>query len=205
MQEEIEQSTEISGGIHSSFITTDAGQKELNKRITEYRATPKNSERKLKDLIRYLNDRTLLLMFRDVQPKSEELGRLDEATQLLSQRYGIGTDTEKLKIARDRLLAEELRFVENQLRDLRGLTLVEGEWSVESQPDAFILRHSFVENVSTSPVCEIKLPKKGVNTQYKDVLETTGNKTFRLTAFGNVLIGLTENSRTISLNPTAIF
>jgi len=204
MQEEIQKSTEVKGGINS-YISTEAGQTDLNKKITEYRSIPKNSERKLKDLIRYLNEKNQLLMFRDIQPKSEELSELDNATKLLSQIYALSLDSQKLKTVRDRLLGDELRIVENQLRDLRGLTFVEGEWFVENQPDYYLFRHQFVENISNSPTCEVKIRKTAVSSQYRDAIEGAGKKSLRLSIFGNILVGLSESSRTVSLNPIAIF
>ncbi|HEV7398444.1 MAG TPA: hypothetical protein VGN86_18170 [Pyrinomonadaceae bacterium] len=205
MQEEIEHSTELSGGIQSSFISTDAGQKELNKKVTEYRSTPKNSERKLKDLIRYLNEKALLPMFRDIQPKTEELIKLNEATELLSKKYELGLDAQKLKVVRDRLLSDELRVVKNQLRDLHGLALVEGDWSVEIQPTAYVFRHSFVSGITDSPVCEVKLKKTDIGAQYKEAIESSREKTLRFSIFGNVLVGLSEGSKTVSLSSIAVF
>lgn len=204
IQEEVEQSSEVSGGIHG-VLSTDVGQRELNKRITEYRSTPKNSERKLKDLVRFLRDRNLLPMFRDIEPKSEELNKLDDAINLLSQKYDLSTEPQKLHAVRDRLLEGELRVVENQLRDLRGLTFVEGEWSVEIQPNDYFFRRAFVEKVSSSPTCEVRLNKTAINPKHKDVIENAKDKTLRLSVFGTVLVGLSQSSKTVSLNPIAVF
>ncbi|MDQ3820632.1 MAG: hypothetical protein M3362_23525, partial [Acidobacteriota bacterium] len=83
--EEIKDSTDIKGEINlEDFLKTEAGKNMLQRKLTEYRQTSKNEERKLKDLARYLYDNGLLKRYGNMKTNSDEIKEIDQATKVLS-------------------------------------------------------------------------------------------------------------------------
>ena len=136
---------------------------------------------------------------------SEERKKLDEATSLITLKYDLLIDKEKLRMLRDQLLAEERQKLEERLQQLRGLVLIEGDWTVEANQDAYIFRQPFMENVTNPPVCDVKLLRNLVSLQDRDVIEGLSTKRMRISIFGNVLAGKTQESQTVFLTPIALF
>ncbi len=137
--------------------------------------------------------------------RSADLKALDDATQLLSHKYDLIVDKRKLTALRDRLLSNEKESLDNQLRTLHGLVLVQGDWLVESRQDAFVLRRPFMEDVTNAPVCEVTLKRDGVAERNREILERMGRNRMRLSVFGNVLVGTSSQSNTVLLSPIAVF
>lgn len=203
---EIKDSTELKGAVNiEDFLKTEYGRQVFNNRVTEYRKTPKTTERKLKDLLTYLIEKNPQKRFRNVESKSDDIKKLDEATQLLTLKYDVLLDKEKLRMLRDRLLTEERYRLEQLLEGLHGLTIIEGDWIVETRPDAYVLKRPFIENVTAPPLCEVKILKGAITTQDRSIIEGLATKRMRLTIFGNVLAGMSNDSKTVFLTPIAIF
>jgi hypothetical protein len=204
--EELKKSTEIKAGANlEGYLSTEAGRQEFNSRITQFKQTDKNSERKLEELFRYLNQNSQLKSFTNTRPTSADLKALDDATQLLSHKYDLIVDKRKLTALRDRLLSNEKESLDTQLRTLHGLVLVQGDWLVESRQDAFVLRRPFMEDVTNAPVCEVTLKRDGVAERNREILERMGRNRMRLSVFGNVLVGTSSQSNTVLLSPIAVF
>jgi hypothetical protein len=204
--EELKKSTEIQAGANlEGYLSTEAGRQEFNSRITQFKQTDKNSERKLEELFRYLNQNSQLKSFTNTRPTSADLKALDDATQLLSHKYDLIVDKRKLTALRDRLLSNEKESLDTQLRTLHGLVLVQGDWLVESRQDAFVLRRPFMEDVTNAPVCEVTLKRDGVAERNREILERMGRNRMRLSVFGNVLVGTSSQSNTVLLSPIAVF
>ena len=202
---EIKNSTEIGAEVSiESYLSTNVGRSEYLRRVEEYKAAPKSTERELKNLLKYLYDKNLVTRFNAIA-KSDDLKKLDEATDLLATKYQVVVDKSKLRVLRDRLLAADLAFLEKQLASLHGLVLVEGDWSLESRSDAYILRRPFVSNVTNPAVCEVKMRKSAVTAESRDTIESLAGKPVRLSVFGNVLVGASPSSRTVVVTPFAVF
>jgi len=204
--EEITDSREIRGEVSvEDFLKTSAGQQFLQKQISQYQNSPKTPERKLKDVVGYLSERSLLNRFNGLEPRSDELKNLDQATHLLTSRYGIVINDKKLRSLRDSLLSEEIASLEKRLASLKGIVLVEGDWVVQSLGDGYRLRSPFVENVTHPAICEVKLHRDEVPTRTRDILDSLSGKPIRLSMLGNVVVGLSESSRSIQLTPIAAY
>jgi hypothetical protein len=128
-----------------------------------------------------------------------------DAVQISLTKYGIVVNTEKLRSLRDKLFAEELANLEKRLQALRGLALIEGDWSVEIGGDSYRLRRPFAENVSRPATCEVRLRKSSIVARQKDILESLGGKPIRLSILGNVAVGISDASRSVQLIPIAIY
>jgi hypothetical protein len=208
---EIKSSTSTNAHVNfDQFLQSDVGKVELQRRLTEYRQTPKNSERKLGDLLRFLiekslSDESYLKRYGDLERKSEGIKKLDDAIEVLRSEYHLSVDAKQLTVVRDQLLAEEIQRLVNELKQLHGLVLVEGDWSVESQPDSYILKRAFVENVTDSPTCETRIEKSAVSSQNKEIIESLKGERMRLSVFGSVITGMSTNSKSVRINPIAIF
>lgn len=186
-------------------LETSAGREQYQKRLSSYKATPKTTERKLRDLVWYLQGKGLISTFgTSLEFQSDDLKNLNSATEQLA-RYGIVQDQRKLRALRDRLFAQELAALETRLTNLKGLALIEGDWFVEVTNDSYILRRPFAADVSNPASCEIKLHKNSLTPQSRDTLEGVGRKPVRLAVFGNVTIGISPASRTVQLIPIAIY
>ena len=204
--EEITNSHEIKGEVSiEEFLKTSAGQQYLQKQVSQYQNSPKTPERKLKDVVSYLSAKSLLNRFNGLEPRSDDLKNLDQATHLLTSRYGIVINDKKLRSLRDGLLSEEIASLYKRLGSLKGIILVEGDWVVQSVGDGYRLRSPFVENVTNPAVCEIKLHRDEVPTRTRDILDSLNGKPIRLSLLGNVVVGLSESSRTIQLTPIAAY
>jgi hypothetical protein len=204
--EEITSSREIRGEISvEDFLKTSAGQQFFQKEVSQYQNSPKTPERELKDVVGYLSERSLLNRFNGLEPRSDDLKNLDQATHLLTSRYGIVINDKKLRSLRDSLLSEEIAFLEKRLASLKGIVLVEGDWVVQSVGDGYKLRSPFVENVTNPAMCEVKLHRDGVPTRTRDILDSLNGKPIRLSMLGNVVVGLSESSRSIQLTPIAAY
>jgi hypothetical protein len=186
-------------------LETSAGREQYQKRLSSYKATPKTTERKLRDLVWYLQGKGLINTFgTGLEFQSDELKNLNSATEQLA-RYGIVQDQKKLRALRDRLFAQELAALEKRLTNLKGLALIEGDWFVEVASDSYILSRPFAADVSNPATCEIRLHKSSLTTESRDTLEGVGRKPVRLAVFGNVTIGVSPASRTVQLTPIAIY
>ncbi len=198
--EEITNSHEIKAEVSiEDFLKTTAGQQYLQKQVSQYQNLPKTPERKLKDVVGYLSQRFLLNRFNGLEPRSDELKNLDQATHLLTSRYGIVINDKKLRSLRDSLLSEEIASLEKRLASLKGIVLVEGDWVVQSLGDGYRLRSPFVENVTNPAICEVKLHKDAVPSRTRDILDSLNGKPVRMSMLGNVVVGLSESSRSIQL------
>jgi len=203
--EEITNSREIKGEISvENFLKTAAGRQYLQKEISQYQNLPKTPERKLKDLTSYLSSRSLLNRFNGLEPRSEELKNLDQATLLLTG-YGVVINGKKLRSLRDSLLSEEIASLYKRLESVKGIVLVEGDWVVQSVADGYKLRSPFVENVTNPVMCEVKLHREMVPTRTRDILDSLNGKPIRLSILGNVVVGLSESSRSVQLTPIAAY
>jgi len=204
--EEITNSHEIKGEVSvEDFLKTSAGQQYLQKQVSQYQNLPKTPERKLKDVVGYLSEKSLLNRFNGLEPRSDELKNLDQATHLLTSRYGIVINDRKLRSLRDSLLSEEIASLEKRLASLKGIILVEGDWVVQSVGDGYRLRSPFVENVTNPAICEVKLHRDEVPTRTRDILDSLNGKPIRLSLLGNVVVGLSESSRSMQLTPIAAY
>jgi hypothetical protein len=204
--EEITNSHEIKGEVSiQDFLKTSAGQQYLQKEVSQYQNSPKTPERKLKDVVSYLSEKSLLNRFNGLEPRSDELKNLDQATHLLTSRYGIVINDKKLRSLRDSLLSEEIASLEKRLASLKGIILVEGDWIVQGVGDGYRLRSAFVENVTNPATCEVKLHRDAVPARTRDILDSMNGKSVRLSMLGNVVVGLSESSRSIQLSPIAAY
>lgn len=150
-------------------LTLSAGVEQDQKRSASYKATPKTNERKLKELINYLYDKHLVSRFGGLETQSDERRNLDQAINLLTSKYGVVLNNEKLRELRDRLFAQELANLEKRLTDLKGLVLIEGDWFVEVTPESYKLKRRFVENVTNPAICEVKLHKSSIPSRGQDI------------------------------------
>ena len=204
--EEITNSHEIKGEVSiEDYLKTSAGQQYLQKQVSQYQNSPKTVERKLKEVVSYLTEKSLLNRFNGLEPRSDELKNLDQATHLLTSRYGIVINDRKLRSLRDSLLSEEIATLEKRLASLKGIILVEGDWVVQSVGDGYRLRSPFVENVTNPAICEVKLHRDEVPTRARDVLDSMNGKPIRMSMLGNVVVGLSESSRTVQVTPIAAY
>jgi len=156
-------------------------------------------------VVGYLTEKSLLNRFNGLEPRSDELKNLDQATHLLTSRYGIVINDRKLRSLRDSLLSEEIATLEKRLASLKGIILVEGDWVVQSVGDGYRLRSPFVENVTNPAICEVKLHRDEVPTRARDVLDSMNGKPIRMSMLGNVVVGLSESSRTVQVTPIAAY
>jgi hypothetical protein len=204
--EEITNSHEIKGEVSlEDFLKTTAGQQFFQKQVSQYQNSPKTPERKLKDVVSYLSERFLLNRFNGLEPRSDELKNLDQATHLLTSRYGIVINDKRLRSLRDSLLGEEIASLEKRLASLKGIVLVEGDWVVQTISDGYRLRSPFVENVTNPAICEVKLHRDTVPTRTRDILDSMNGKPIRVSILGNVVVGLSESSRSVQLTPIAAY
>jgi hypothetical protein len=204
--EELKESNQIKGGVTlESFLTTEAGKEELRRRATEYKQTPKTPERKFKELLQYLLEKKFIRRYGSIQEWSPEVDELDQAINVLNTKYNISVDSKQVLSVRDRLLSQQMERLGNQLRDLKGLALVDGNWIVEKQADAFIFRRAFIENVTEPPICEIRIRKSELSESNRETIERLDGQPISLRIFGNALAGMTEASKVVHLNPIAIF
>lgn len=204
--EEMQNAKDVRAGANvDEFLKTEIGKSELQRRLTEYHQNPKNTERKLGDLLKFLLTSNYVKRYANLESKSTEIQKLDGATALLKSEYNLIVDPKQVTQVRDKLLAEEILRLVNELKELHGLALIEGDWSVETQPDAYILKRPFVENVTDSPVCETKVPKSDISAQNREIIEGLKGERMRLSVFGNVITGMAGSSRTVRVNPMAVF
>jgi hypothetical protein len=204
--EEITNSHEIKGEVSiEDYLKTSAGQQYLQKQVSQYQNSPKTPERKLKEVVGYLSEKSLLNKFNGLEPRSDDLKNLDQATHLLTSRYGIVINDKKLRSLRDSLLSEEIGSLEKKLGSLKGMILVEGDWVVQTVSDGYRLRSPFVENVTNPAICEVKLHRDEVPTRTRDILDSLNGKPIRMSMLGNVVVGLSESSRTIQVTPIAAY
>jgi len=202
----IEDSTEIKAGASiEEFLRTEIGRKTLAQKEMEYKAIEKKPERKLKELLPYLYSRKLIHQF-DNQPasSSEEAKSLSSAVDLV-KAYGIPIDPKKLAAARDRLLVQQLSKLEEDLRQLQGLVLIQGDWAVQNVGDQYRFTRPFVDNISHSATASFEIPKAQFSQGNRVIIDKLGGGTMRLRLFGNVLTGLSDGSRSVTVNPTALF
>jgi len=204
--EEIKNSAEIKAGASvEGYLSTEAGKQQFSSKMTQFKGAEKNTERKLQELTKYLNEKGLVKRFSGAKPNSPDLKVLDDATQLLTQKYDLVIDRRKLTLLRDRFLVNEKANLEDQLRVLHGLVIVQGDWLVESKPNTFLLREPFMEDVINPPLCEVTLKKDMVPDRSREILEKIGQNRMRLAVFGNVLVGTSPHSNTVLLSPIAVF
>ena len=204
--DEMQKSNQLKGSIKvDEYLTTEVGRNDLQRRVTEYKGVSKNSERKLKDLLQYLLTTAFLKRYQDLQASSIEISNLNNAVRLLGTQYGLVINNDQLTRVRDQLLSQEILKLKAELKQLRGLVLVEGDWSVETQQDAYIFRRSFIENVSESLNCELKLKKSDISPENRAIIEDLKTKKIRASVFGNVIVGISDETRTVTVNPMAVF
>lgn len=202
---ELKDSKELEGEIAvGNYLKTSAGKTIYERSLTEYRKIDKNPQRKLRDLLQFLYEERKLKRYGPSEWKTQDLRNLEEASSLFA-KYELLPDPLRLKALRDRLLADQLRSLSDELTILRGLVLVEGDWSLSDSGDRYSFRKPFIENVSDPPFCEIHIRKALVSTKNQDLIGNLSGSTMRLSVFGNVSAGLSQKSRTIQLNPIAVF
>ena len=174
------------------------------RRVLEYRSIQKSPERKAIDLLTYLINETSLTVFEGVESIPEELEEIDEAVEIL-KRHGIRVPSGKMLAVRGALLAEEIAGLKSDLRNLKGLVLVKGLWTVTESAEAFVFRRPFVENVVASPVCQFSLARALFLPEELTLLEGMTDRELPLIVFGNTLTGITDESQIILLTPIAVY
>lgn len=204
--EEIKKSRDFKGSVGiEDFLKSEAGKNELQSRLTEYRQSTKNTERKTKDLLRYLLEKSAVKRYKNIATTSDDIKKLDESIEFLKSNYDLSVDLKQLTIVRDRLLSKEIQRLMAELKDLHGLVLIEGDWIIETQSDVYSLRRPFVDNITDSPFSEAKIRKSDISAQNKEMIESLKGQRMRLSLFGNVITGMSGDSRTVRVNPFALF
>jgi len=133
------------------------------------------------------------------------LRSLDKAVDLIQNKNGIQIDKAKLREVRDRLLSQEMAKFLLDLQSLRGLTLVEGDWTFEKINSSYLFRRSLVDDVTDPPICEIKLEEGSLPPQYREILAEPNSSPIRLSVFGSVITGVSQKSRKLRLGPIAVY
>lgn len=204
--EEVKSSREFKGQVGvEEFLKTESGKSDLQKRLTEYRQSPQSTERKTRDLLRYLLEKGAVKRYRNILNTSEEIKKLDESIEFLKSNYNLTVDSKQLTNVRDRLLRNEILRLIEELKALHGLILVEGDWLIDIQADAYLLRRPFFDNVTDPPVCEARIRKTDISPQNNDILESLKGQRMRLSLFGNVITGMSGDSKTVKVNSFALF
>jgi hypothetical protein len=204
--DEMQKSNELKAGVKiEEYLTTEVGKHELERRMTEYKRISKNSERKLKDLLQYLLITNFIKRYEDLQTTSEDIKKLDDAVTLLGTQYGLVVDNGQLTKVRDQLLSQEILKLKTELKQLRGLVLIQGDWSVETQQDTYLFKRAFIENVTEPMNCELKLKKSDISPENREIIEDLKDKKIRASVFGNVIVGISDQTRTVTVNPMAVF
>jgi hypothetical protein len=186
------------------YFKTDIGLSEVRSEEQELKATEKNPQRKLKDLIDFLYEQKKLRRYGLEQTKPEELKKLDDATSLLS-RYGVVSNETKLRSVRDRLFSEELNRLENELSTLHGLVLVDGDWTVARTNGGYVFRAPVIEHISSPLSFEFRLNDNDMQPKTKEIIETFKSRPIRLTAFGNVIAGASASDQNVRIVPVAVY
>jgi len=185
-------------------VSGELSKSDLQKKTAEYRETQRSPERKLKELLAYLYKSGTLRRFGDFKSDSSDVKSLDDATNVL-QSHAISIDRSALRRVRDRIMGEELTRLRADLRSTRGLFLIEGDWRVTTTNEAYVLTRPFVSDVTDSPVCEVKFPKVTLKPQTREVLDSLRTEPLRLAIFGNVLVGISDSSSAVRLDPVAAY
>jgi hypothetical protein len=202
---EIKSSSDIKVGASvEEFLKTEVGRSELQRKMTEYKKLVKTPERKLKDLLPYLAQHQLMQRFWGTLNDPEEVNRLDQAALVLKGQ-GVKTDAKQLAAAREKILAEQLRKLEEKLRALQGLVLVEGEWSVQGRGDRYVFTKPFVENVTHSSMAEFSVKKSDIPAGYGAIIDGSKGRALRLRLFGNVLLGTADAPGIIVIEPEGLY
>jgi hypothetical protein len=201
----MEDSTEIKAGMSiENFLHTEIGRKVLAQKELEYKLIDKKPERKLKELLPYLYAKKLVHQFDNQLSSSDEVKNLDTAVGLFKQ-HDISVDSRKLATVRDRLLSRQVDKLEEDLRQLQGLVLIQGDWIVQSVSDQYRFTRPFVDNISHSAIAEFQVSKAQFSKGHRKIIDSLGTRTLRLRLFGNVLTGLSNSTRAVTVNPTALF
>ena len=87
---------------------------------------------------------------------------------MLGTQYGLVVDNGQLTKVRDQLLSQEILKLKTELKQLRGLVLIQGDWSVETQQDTYVFRRAFIENVTEPLNCELKLKKADISSENRE-------------------------------------
>jgi hypothetical protein len=204
--DEMQKSNEVKAGVKlDEYLTTELGKSELKRRMTEYKRISKSSERKLKDLLQYLLTTNFIKRYQDLQTTSDDIKKLDDAVSLLGTQYGLVVDKSQLTKVRDQLLSQEILKLKTELKQLRGLVLIEGDWSVETQQDSYVFMRAFIENVTEPLNCELKLKKTDISPENREIIEDLKDKRIRASVFGNVIVGISDQTKTVTVNPMAVF
>jgi hypothetical protein len=182
----------------------DVGSSELQAEEQELKATEKNPQRKLKDLIDFLYEQKKLKRYGLDRPLPDELKKLDDATALLSG-YGVIADEKNLRGVRDRLFAEELNRLETELSTIHGLVLVDGDWTVEKGTDGYTFRAPVIEHISSPLSFEFHLSDSEIQAKTKEIIEKFRSRRIRLSAFGNVIAGASSNDQNVHIMPIAVY
>lgn len=204
--DEMQKSNQLKAGVKlDEYLTTEVGKNELERRMTEYKRISKSAERKLKDLLEYLLSTNFIKRYQDLQTTSEDIKKLDDAVSLLGTQYGLAVDNSQLTKVRDQLLSQEIFKLKTELRQLRGLVLIQGDWSVETQQDTYLFKRAFIENVTEPLNCELKVKKTDISPENREIIEDLKDKKIRASVFGNVIVGISDATRTLTVNPIAVF
>jgi len=205
VREKIETSAHLEAGASiEEYLKTNAGISKAKAVETELRETEKNPQRKLRDLLRFLYDQGKLKRYGHQRWKSDELQKLEDATALLS-KYGVVADSKKLQSVRDRLLAEEVRRLGDELSVLHGLVLVEGDWVVDRLQDSYRFRAPVVEQISNPLYFEARVRSAELSSKTEDIIGNVNSRPIRLSVFGNVVAGASPQDRSVHIAPIAIF
>ena len=203
--EELKESNQVKAGVKlETFLTTEAGKEELQRKMTEYKQTVKSHERKFKELLQFLLEKQYLKRYASIEESSPQVEELDNAIEIIRRKHSISVDAKQLMAVRDRLLSQRIDGLVKELTNLKGLALVDGRWKVEKQTDAFILRRPFIDNVTDPPVCEIKIRKSELSESNLETIDRSAGDLIQLRVFGNVPTGM-GTARVVHLNPVAIF
>jgi len=199
VKEEIGGTSQITAGLTlDGFLKTEAGKTELQKRETEYREHVKTADRKLKDLLRYLDDQKQLKRIVGFQGSSQEIKDLAQAVTTF-KKHGLPVNGPELARVRDGLLQADLGRFTDGLEKLDGLAVVEGDWTIREDAGFYVISQSLAD-VSSPPICEVRIPAAALPAEYRET-----KATFHLTVFGAVLTRPSATSQTLRLRPIAIF
>jgi hypothetical protein len=202
---EIKSSSDVKVGVSvEDYLKTEVGKTEFQRRLTQYKELAKTPERKLKDLLPYLAQKHLMERFWGTLSNPVEFSKLDVASATL-RGQGIQVDERLLAAAREKLLAEQLHELEEKLRNLQGLVLIEGEWSVQGRGDRYVFMKPIVENVTHSSLAQFTVKRSDLTQGYEAMIEGSKGRTLHLRLFGNVLIGTADVPGTILIQPEGLF
>lgn len=203
--QEIQSSRGVKGALSvKDFIKTEADSSQMQNKITEYRQLQRTPERKLKDLLSYLHQGSLLKRLSIFQGSSDEIKALDSALEAFT-KHGVTFDDAKLSSVRDNLFQEGLAKFIADLATTNGLIVVEGDWSIREDGEQYLLTHELVDRVSNPPECCTKVPKTAIPTEYLDNLEGVECAPVTLTVFGSVISTPSQSNRSMKIRALAIF